>query len=83
VCCCVAKPGKVAKGRVLQLTGTPWNGTTSLSAGWNLVAFPGLVAGTAGKTDFQSIFRDLPSSVPIIWLFQAGTVQQYSEHAFR
>ncbi len=69
---------KMAKGTVLQLTGIPWNGATTLSPGWNLVGFPGLVVGTEGKTDFQSIFRDQFSSIPIIWSFQGGTLQQYS-----
>ena len=69
---------KVSKGTVLQLTGGAWNGTTSLSPGWNLVGFPGLIVGSAGKTDFQSIFRGSLSSVPIIWSYLAGASQQYS-----
>jgi len=69
---------KMAKNSVLQLSGTPWQGTMTLQPGWNLVGFPGLAVGTAGKTDFASIFRDQFPSVPILWSFQGGALQQYS-----
>jgi hypothetical protein len=68
---------KMAKGSVLQLSGTPWNGATTLLPGWNLVGFPGLSAGPAGKTDFASVFRGQLSSIPVIWTFQGGTLQRF------
>ncbi|MGO8926301.1 MAG: carboxypeptidase regulatory-like domain-containing protein [Limisphaerales bacterium] len=68
---------KVSKGTTLQLTGTPWNGTMTLVPGWNLVGFPGLSVGPAGKTDFASVFRGQLSSVPVIWSFAGGTQQRF------
>ncbi|SPE56909.1 exported hypothetical protein [Verrucomicrobia bacterium] len=68
---------KVSKGTTLQLTGTPWNGVTTLVPGWNLVGFPGLTVGPSGKTDFASIFRGQLSSVPVIWSFSGGTLQRF------
>ena len=41
-------------------------------------AFPAWWSARRDKTDFQSIFRDQFSNVPIIWSFQGGTLQQYS-----
>lgn len=68
---------KVSKGIVLQLAGAPWNGATTLVPGWNLVGFPGLTVGPAGKTDFASVFRGQLSSVPVIWTFSGGTLQRF------
>jgi hypothetical protein len=68
---------KSTRSTTLQLTGSPWNGVTMLLPGWNLVGFPGVTVGPAGKTDFASIFRGQLSSVPVIWTFQGGAMQRF------
>ena len=68
---------KVSRNSVLQLSGAPWSGDLSLVPGWNLVGFPGLFGGVAGKTDFASVLRDQLASTPAIWAFQGGSSQRF------
>ncbi len=51
------------------LSGTPWSGSQTLKAGWNLVGFPGLQLEENEVHDLEALFGDEVDRVQQVWSF--------------
>lgn len=64
---------KVSQSTSASLTGTPWDGSLNLVAGWNLVGFPGVGLAADEVQDFSSVFGSNLASIQQVWTHENET----------
>lgn len=63
----------VAQTTTLSLSGTPWNGTVSLTTGWNLVGFPGVNLATDEIQELSAVLGSSFDRIQQAWTFNTAS----------
>lgn len=64
---------QVSQATVVTLTGSPWDGSLDLVAGWNLIGFPGAGLAADEVQDLPSVFGANLASIQQVWTHENDT----------
>ena len=66
---------KVSQSTSVSLSGSPWDGSLDLLAGWNLVGFPGVNLAANEEQELSAVFGANWSRIQQVWSWNPATQQ--------